>query len=145
MPENNTADGSGSTAAQAEERTCETQSSPRRSLLTTLTNSVLTRLVILTTVLLFALAACGGGSDEGKVVDANEFGQAWPLSVESGVVTCESGNIALFTTEGTTYGLNPPALDANYPDVEPLRIANPAIPELKMDLGTLVNLALRQC
>ena len=47
--------------------------------------------------------------------------------------------------DGTTYGLNQDALDANYPDLEAFRIDNPAIPGVRLDLGTLISLAIRQC
>ena len=74
------------------------------------------------------------------------------LSVESGVVSCIGGSgvaigreIALITIDGTTYGLNSSALEANYPDLEALRIDNPAIPGVRLDLGTLISLAIRQC
>ena len=108
----------------------------------------------LTMLALLALAACGGNGDgdEGRVATAAEFGQAWPLSVESGVVSCVGGSdvaigreIALITIDGTTYGLNSSALEANYPDLEALRIDNPAIPGVRLDLGTLISLAIRQC
>ncbi len=108
----------------------------------------------LTMLALLALAACGGngGADEGRVATADDFGQAWPLSVESGVVSCIGGSgvaigreIALITIDGTTYGLNSSALEANYPDLEALRIDNPAIPGVRLDLGTLISLAIRQC
>ncbi len=109
-------------------------------------------LLVLTAVLLVAFVACGGGSDEGREATADEFGQAWPLSVESGVVSCIGASgvaigreIALITIDGTTYGLNQDALDANYPDLEALRIDNPAIPGVRLDLGTLISLAIRQC
>ena len=109
--------------------------------------------LVLTAFLLVAFGACGGGgSDEGRLASADEFGQAWPLSIESGVVTCIGGKdvaigheIALFTVDGTTYGLNQDALDANYPDLEAFRIDNPAIPGVRLDLGTLISLAIRQC
>ena len=106
------------------------------------------RLGVSATVLaVLLLVACGGGSDDdgGKVTTAAELGQAWPFSVDSGVVSCEGTNIALFTVDGTTYGLNSAALEQNYADSEPIRIDNPAIPGVRLDLGTIISLAIRQC
>lgn len=109
--------------------------------------------VLLLAVALITVVACGGGDSGGeKLATADEFGQAWPLSVDSGTVSCIGGGdvvisheLALMTIDGTTYGLNQDALDANYPDLEFLRIDNPAIPGVRLDLGTLISLAIRQC
>ena len=102
--------------------------------------------ILMAMALIVVLAACGGGSDDGgEVATADEFGQAWPFSVQSGEVDCIEPRLAVFTVDGTTYGLNPDAIAAGYPESEPIRIDNPAIPGVRLDLGTLISLAIRQC
>ena len=103
-------------------------------------------LILIAMALIVVLAACGGGSDDsGTVATADEFGQAWPFSVQSGTADCIDPRLAVFTVDGTTYGLNPDAIAAGYPEADPIRIDNPAIPGVRLDLGTIISLAIRQC
>lgn len=54
-------------------------------------------------------ASCSGappGAASGQVVSQAEFGDDWPLTVESGVVSCVPPGAVVFTAGGITYSLN---------------------------------------
>ncbi|WP_419939277.1 DUF2511 domain-containing protein [Candidatus Palauibacter sp.] len=53
-----------------------------------------------------------------RQVTQKEFGDAWPLIVESGVLRCE-GDAVTFTA-GQTYALNGVAMSRGLPEIEPI-------------------------
>ncbi len=61
------------------------------------------------------LTACG--SQPSTKVAANQYGDKWPLNVDSGILTCESPkHIVLTTKDGKKYGVNGSASN-DYPSI----------------------------
>lgn len=82
-----------------------------------------------------------------RVVSRSDFGDAWPLTVESGTLRCEPGRAVVFRSpDGTDYAVNGSAMDGRYRDIEAIWAANtdpatnPYIP--KMDLAPLIAAGL---
>lgn len=96
-------------------------------------------------VLLLALSGCGQSSSSGLEISKGEFGESWPFTVESGVVDCVDGQAAIFKTGGRSYQLNGFARSRGYAPIDPIWRENPEIPGTKVNIGTMINLALKQC
>ncbi|MGW1145062.1 DUF2511 domain-containing protein [Streptomyces sp. NPDC002454] len=121
------------------------------------------RTVVPTSVLvggaLLVLAACGGGRAEpatkhpvplpsptaaAQRMSEENFGYAWPLTVDHGTAECRRGEQLVFTVpSGTTYALNDRARAAGYRDIEPVRADGDRGD--KLSLGTLVSTSMRLC
>jgi hypothetical protein len=82
---------------------------------------------------LLVLAACGPAPDQTRrQISRSEFGDTWPFTVESGELACVGpGKNVVFTTGGTTYGVNGTAR-SRYPTVDPIWKEQP----LEEELGT---------
>ncbi len=100
---------------------------------------------------LLILAACtsSGGTDLGtnqQQVSSADFGNDWPLTVDSGVLACEGGAAVTFTApDGTTYAVNGTARTVtDYPDIDPIW-ADTAGPLPKKNIGPLIDLGLALC
>jgi Protein of unknown function (DUF2511) len=99
---------------------------------------------------LASLAACssttGGGSDSAEVSRA-EFGNAWPLTVESGTVSCEPPSSVVFTDDsGNRYAVNGTAMSAtDYPDIDAIWAPNPEIDGTKIDISPILDTGLDLC
>ena len=94
------------------------------------------------------LSACsqeGGARETGIKVYKAEFGDKWPFTVEAGVVDCVRGGGAIFRSNGQTYQLNGTASHMGYQPVNPIWRDNPEINGLKIDIGPMIDLALKQC
>ncbi|GEN28975.1 hypothetical protein HVA01_26210 [Halovibrio variabilis] len=96
-------------------------------------------------VILFALSGCGQSSSSGLEVSKGEFGESWPFTVESGVVDCVDGQAAIFKTGGTSYQLNGFARSSGYAPIDPIWRENPEIPGVRVNIGSMIDLALEQC
>ena len=76
-----------------------------------------------------------------------DLGDAWPLTVDSGVLNCYGsggvGSATFKSPDGTEYALNGIA-KGKYPDIDPL-VAASDIPGTKRDIGTLIERALLYC
>lgn len=73
-----------------------------------------------------ALVAAGCSWGVSASVDRAQFGEAWPLTVPSGLLSCDNnGAIYIRTDDGKTYSLNAQALAA-YPKVDPIWAGDPS-------------------
>jgi hypothetical protein len=92
------------------------------------------------------LAGCGGSGVE---VTRQQYGEAWPFTVERGVVDCDARGAALFQTRSPdvtgTWALTGFAQSRGYPPVDRFWRDNPRIPGTKVPLTPITNLALQQC
>ena len=89
--------------------------------------------------------ASGDASTRRVPVSREQFGEKWPLTVEKGEVECIDGFIAVFHHEGKTWALNGAAQSRGYPEIELIWRDNPSIPGFKINIGPLIDLALKQC
>lgn len=65
------------------------------------------RLALLLVVLLAGLAACT--PDKGfktHDISREDYGDRWPLTVDTAVLACEPGGVPTVTVDGTSYGLD---------------------------------------
>ena len=85
------------------------------------------------------------GSIAAEAVSREDFGQEWPLTVDSGILACQGAGAVTFTTpDGTTYAVNGLAQSATpYPDIDP--IWADAGNGYKVDIGPLIDRGLRLC
>lgn len=78
-----------------------------------------------------------------------DFGDAWPFTVDEGVLTgTGSGGVGevTFTTNGVTYGVNGLANGTGkYAEIEAIWAANPSIPGTKKDIGPIIKRGLELC
>jgi predicted Zn finger-like uncharacterized protein len=86
----------------------------------------------------------------GVRVTRAEWGDAWPFTVDSGMVDCldSLGNrkgAAVFSYGGKTYALNGYAKSRRYTNIRPIWRDNSDIPGAKIDIGPMIDLALGQC
>lgn len=86
-------------------------------------------------------------SSSGITVSSDQFGDAWPLTVRSGVVDCLDSFSAVFRHGGTIYQLNGIASSRGYTKINPIwrDHPNPLITGSKVNIGPLISLALEQC
>lgn len=82
--------------------------------------------------------------DNAKRVFARTYGSEWPLTVDDGVLRCESGLRLVFEWEGETYALNGLA-GSDYQPLNSLWDDNPSVSGLKKDLSPLIDDAMELC
>jgi Protein of unknown function (DUF2511) len=108
----------------------------------------MTRVGLLVVLALCLCVGCGGGDEPGAVSE-DELGEAWPFSVSEGVLHCEgSGGVGAVTFEanGTTYAVNGFAKDQDAgADIEPIWVADPAIPGAKKSMAPIIDRGLALC
>lgn len=104
-------------------------------------------------------AGCGGATSEGasgladneQLVRAADYGEDWPLTVNSGVLRCDEPGAVTFTSGGTTYWINGTAgnfADENgWLDVEPIWRDDPEDPDpaFRVDISPLLDGGLALC
>jgi hypothetical protein len=104
-----------------------------------------TRIAIAVLLGASSLAAFAGE----RVVTKSDLGAEWPLTVESGTLRCRPfmSNLHILTIEvgGTVYAVNGTAIGQGYADIEPIWAPNPKIPEAKINIGRLIDLAKSLC
>jgi hypothetical protein len=99
--------------------------------------------------LLLLAAGCGG--DKGKAVSQAEFGEAWPLTVLSGRVSCVhfAGGpqiVTFISHDRKEYALNITAKDSGkFFPIEGISKPNPTNPSAKKNIGVLIDEALKLC
>ena len=93
------------------------------------------------------LMACGG--EAGVEVTRQQYGEAWPFTVERGSVDCDARGNAVFHTRPPdvrgTWALTGAAQTYGYPPIDRWWRDNPAIPGTKVPLTEMIALARRQC
>lgn len=81
----------------------------------------------------------------GVKINRLEFGNSWPLTVESGYLDCIDGKALVFRTGRKSYAINGIAESYGYVKIDPIWRANPEIKSFKMDIGLLLNRAKGLC
>lgn len=83
-------------------------------------------------------------SDE-KISKKSDFGNALPFTVEEGLLSCKGGNGfggVIFSSNCITYAVNGIAKGRKtYNDIEAIWVDNSAIPGIKKNLSTIIDLA----
>jgi hypothetical protein len=99
--------------------------------------------------LVLALAGCGGSSEPN--VSRATMGKDWPLTVESGTLSCERGVDVVFKTAGIRYAVNGSAKSrTDLPEIDEIWADDPApyapasyVP--KKNIGPLIEAGLALC
>jgi len=90
----------------------------------------------------------GSGNRDGDVSRAQfrSDGKKWPLTVDSGTLSCESGSRITFTSGGTTYAVNGLAKgDHRWADIDPIWADDGSGLGLKVDIGDLIGAGQALC
>lgn len=83
-------------------------------------------------------------TEQPGLVTRAQFGDRWPLTVDSGVLRCEAGHAVVFTApSGRDYGVNGAA--GNYPDISPIWADSGVDYAPKKDIGPLIQAGLALC
>jgi hypothetical protein len=71
---------------------------------------------------------CGAAPGERAITRA-EFGEAWPLTIDGGVIACVDGSSVVFCADGVTYAINGTARGQaaarGYREIEPIQRLKP--------------------
>ena len=85
----------------------------------------------------------------GREVTRQQYGDAWPFTVDRVILDCDAGGRAIVKTRSPdvtgTWGLTGAARTYGYPGVDHMWRDNPAIPGTKVPLTEMIRLALQQC
>jgi hypothetical protein len=100
-------------------------------------------------VLSLAIVACAGTPGaEGKSesVSRADFGEDWPLTVDSGVLSCEDGGYVYFTADGTRYAVNGFAMTkGDAPRINTIWANDPTGLSPRKNIGPLIDRGLALC
>lgn len=92
-----------------------------------------------------APAATSEPSTPPGYVSRDLLGDAWPLTVDDGVLACRDQAV-VFTSGGTVYAINGTAKQrGDYADIAPIWADHPTIEGLKKDLSPLLERGLALC
>lgn len=108
------------------------------------------------------VGACGGGAPEvtqaapaatypptdptSKTISRADYGDAWPLTVESGILSCQPPSAVVFVaSDGTAYAVNGTAESAGYAEIEPIWADDPDPYIPKISIGPLIQNGLALC
>lgn len=102
---------------------------------------------------ILGLLFCHVASAASERVSSADFGETWPLKVKDGVLNCEpiyEYEIVTFTTNGKTYAVNGlargnRAKKRGWLDVEKIWKTDPRDPELKINIGPLIDRGRALC
>ena len=77
----------------------------------------------------------------------SELGDAWPLTVESGTVTCENGSQVIFAApNGTRYAVNGTAMSqTDLPRIDEIWAPDPTIDGAKVNISPIIDAGLALC
>ena len=103
------------------------------------------RRVVLIALLAVCVSGCSSSSSTGEAVSRSDFGEDWPLTVDSGTLQCEGAGAVTFTTEdGTTYAVNGLASGMDrWPEIDSIWADAPG--GLKKNIGPLIQRGLALC
>ena len=93
-----------------------------------------------------SLGACAllPGVNERQVTRA-DFGDDWPLTVESGMLACEGTDSITFRTGGKTYAVNEAGASSFGEPIGPIWADDPIAGAGKKDLSPLEDAGLKLC
>ena len=100
-------------------------------------------------LLVATIAACSGADtaagNSSIEVSRADFGAEWPLTVDSGTLSCEADAVT-FESSGTTYAVNGTAgsRDAGV-DIEPIWADDPSGDAPKLNIGPLIDRGIELC
>jgi hypothetical protein len=90
-------------------------------------------------------AAPGSTAAPVGYVSRAELGDAWPLTVDDGVLACRDGSVT-FTAGGNSYAVNGTAKTAtSLPDIDAIWADDPSTPGLKINIAPLIERGLALC
>ena len=78
-------------------------------------------------------------------VNAQDFGDKWPLTVSEGILECKRPSRVIFRSKGNAYAVNGMAGSAGYANIRPIWRNNPDIPGTKINIGPLIRRGLTLC
>jgi hypothetical protein len=76
-------------------------------------------------------------------VSRSQFGDKWPFTISEGYVESINYAVVFHTVDGKTYALNGIAMGRNYLDIEPIWRRDPRYPELKISVGPLIEVGIK--
>lgn len=101
---------------------------------------------LLLVLLFLPYIAFGSGQQE---VKREDFGDAWPFTVENGVVTCRGTGSVLFVTDRQIYAVNGLAIsDGKYQNIKEIWRDNPnrgSYGPVKVSIAPIIDLGLSLC
>jgi hypothetical protein len=111
------------------------------------------RLITVLALAAALIAGCGGdqsgggdGDDPSSItVSASDFGDEWPLTVDSGTLRCEPPSAVVFETGGTEYGVNGMAVTNGYDEIDPIWADDPEGISPKVSISPLIERGLELC
>jgi hypothetical protein len=96
--------------------------------------------------LLLLLPACSSHKGfESSEVSRSDYGTVWPLTVDGGVIACEPRNVATFTVNGRSYGLERLSTGADVPAGFRRIWAHDPVTGARKDLSPLLDDSLALC
>lgn len=103
---------------------------------------------MIATLALFALSACKE-EPKGTAVSMETSSFDWPLTISAGEVQCLEGSHAVFVSGGQKYALNGMASSwaekSGYIEIDLIWKPHPTNSALKVNIGPLIDLALKNC
>lgn len=100
------------------------------------------RLAVVLLALALALTSC---FERGVKVSRAEYGDDWPLTVESGRLRCRPPWVITFHTGDEAYAVNGMARSRGYRDIRPIWRDNPDLPGTKIPITPLITRGRAYC
>lgn len=88
-----------------------------------------------------AIGSCSDPDSDSLLVTRSEFGDAWPLTVDSGTLSCDIRAVIL-EVDGVEYGVNGKAVTRGYRELRPLLLEDQGV---LRDQGPLIDRGLELC
>lgn len=94
-------------------------------------------------------AGCGEVNSSELPVSKEEFGDSWPLTVDSGYLECWKHNAVIFHSNGKTYAVNGTAIgwrrSEGWRDIEEIWADDPTPGYYKIDISPILDRGLTLC
>ncbi|CAN5634546.1 hypothetical protein BH23GEM7_BH23GEM7_27190 [soil metagenome] len=78
-------------------------------------------------------------------ISRTDYGDRWPLTVESGRLECRGAGAVVFVQGGREYAVNGMAKSAGARDIDPIWRADPSDLGYKVNIGPLIDDGLKLC
>lgn len=102
---------------------------------------------IAASLLLFTECSGEKAKKSGRRITRQEFGKAWPLTVEEAYLECEAYAVTV-SANGKTYAVNGRAIDQHkHPDLTEIWAIDESYhdPAIRKDIGKLIDEGLKLC